>query len=79
MHFDTIAGPLIPRYAARVRRMKLSMSKDKLVKASYSSQRKLDGDSRAFTSGAFPYGPLERLAESGIVPLRAVVIREETK
>lgn len=47
----------------------------KLVNCDRESSLKLDGDSRAFASDIFPYGPLDRLAEHGIVPLRPKVKR----
>lgn len=77
MYFESVAGPTIPRYKRSVRGMRLDMQPEKLVKASYSSKRKLDGDTRGLCSDSFPYGPLDRLAENGIVPLRVKVTEVE--
>ena len=73
MHFQTVEGPAIPRFKAHVRRMNLSIKPDRVIKAEYDSTAKLDGDSRAFTSKPTVYGPLDNLANFGIVPLAAKV------
>jgi len=73
MYFESVSGPTIPRYNRSKRGMNLTVKPDKLVKASYASKRKLDGDSRVLCSDSFPFGPLDRLADSGIVPFRVKV------
>ena len=77
MHFESVDGPSIPRFNRGRKGVNLSMKRDKLVKASFKSETKLDGDSRAFCSDSFPFGPLDRLAENGIVPLRCKVFHVE--
>lgn len=72
--YETVSVTGIPRYRSHVRGPKpVTEPMSKLLDASRKSKRKLDGDSRAFCSDNFPFGPLDRLADYGIVPLRAKV------
>ena len=67
---ETVSVTTVPRYKAHVRgKLPKTAGISKLIKAEFDSSLKLDGDSRAFSSDQFAYGPLDRLADCGIVPL----------
>lgn len=78
--FETTSVSAVPRYKAHMRGPKVAATPmSKLVNCNRESSLKLDGDSKGFSVDASiaTYGPLDRLAECGIVPLipKVVVIK----
>lgn len=74
---ETVPVSSIPvnKYRRGVRGVKpVTAPMCKPVSSERESKLKLDGDSRCLCSDQLPYGPLDRLAVFGIVPLTPKVI-----